>query len=158
VIDDDGRLTTVNDVIEQPASVDDAVPRLSLAFGRMTRLLRRGMPTGLGPGSLSALATIVRTGPLRLGDLAAREGIAPPTLTRIIAALEEAGYVRREPDPTDGRAIRVRATGGAEDLINGAGSHRAHVLRERLEALSPDDLEILLRAVPVLESLAADEQ
>lgn len=148
----------MDDVIEKKLSVDDAVPRLALAFGRMTRILRRGTPTGLGPGSLSALATVVRTGPLRLGDLAAREGIAPPTLTRIIAALEDAGYVRREPDPTDGRAIRVRAVGGAEDLVNGAGSHRAHVLRERVEALSPDDLETLLLAVPVLEALAADEQ
>lgn len=148
----------MDDVIAQPVSLDDAVPRLSLAFGRMTRVLRRGTPTGLGPGSLSALATVVRTGPLRLGDLAAREGIAPPTLTRIIAGLEDSGYVRREPDPTDGRAIRVRATGSAEDLINGAGSHRAHVLRERLENLSPDELELLLSAVPVLEALVADEQ
>jgi DNA-binding MarR family transcriptional regulator len=148
----------VDDVIDQPVSLDDAVPRLSLAFGRMTRILRRGMPSGLGPGSISALATVVRTGPLRLGDLAAREGIAPPTLTRIIAGLEESGYVRREPDPTDGRAIRVRSTNRAQDLINGAGEHRQGVLRDRLEALAPEDLELLLRAVPVLEALAADEQ
>ena len=148
----------MDDVIEQPVSVDDAVPRLALAFGRMTRILRRGTPSGLGPGSLSALATVVRSGPLRLGDLAAREGIAPPTLTRIIAGLEESGYVRREPDPADGRAIRVRASRSAEDLVNGAGSHRVHVLRGRLEHLSPGELETLLRAVPVLETLAADEQ
>jgi DNA-binding MarR family transcriptional regulator len=147
----------VDEVTQEPPGLDDAVPRLSLALGRLTRILRRGTPSGLGPGSLSALATLVRSGPMRLGDLAAREGIAPPTLTRIVASLEDAGYVRKEPDPDDGRAVRVQATPSADDLISGAGSHRVSTLRARMDALTPDDLEILLRAVPVIEALAADE-
>jgi DNA-binding MarR family transcriptional regulator len=147
----------VDDASQPRPDLDDAVPRLSLALGRLTRILRRGTPTGLGPGSLSALATVVRCGPMRLGDVAAREGIAPPTLTRIVAGLEEAGYVRKEPDPHDGRATQVQATPAAKELISGAGSHRVSTLRARIDALGPDDLDTLLRALPVIEVLAADE-
>jgi DNA-binding MarR family transcriptional regulator len=143
--------------IQVDVQVDDAARRLTMALGRLARALRRGSPSGLGPGSLSALATVVRTGPVRLGDLAAREGITPPTLTRVVAALEEAGYVVRTPDPTDGRATRAQATPAAVELISGTGSSRAGVLRARMDALSAEDLAALLRAVPVIEALAADE-
>jgi DNA-binding MarR family transcriptional regulator len=137
--------------------IHDAVARLSLALGRLVRMLRRGGPIGLGPGSISALATLVRSGPLRLGDLAAREGIAPPTLTRIVAGLEEAGYVVRVPDPDDRRATRAEATPAATTVVAGIGSARVAQLRTRVDALSADDLQALLRAVPVIEALAADE-
>jgi hypothetical protein len=53
-----------------PADLDDAAARISLVLGRLNRMLRRGSVTGLGPGSVSALATLVRSGPMRLGDLA----------------------------------------------------------------------------------------
>jgi DNA-binding MarR family transcriptional regulator len=137
--------------------VDDAAGRLSMALGRLTRALRRASPSGLGPGSLSALATVVRSGPMRLGDLATREGVTPPTLTRIVVGLEEAGLVTRAPDPVDRRATRIQATPDATELITGTGSVRNGFLRERMAALPADDLAALLRAVPVLESLAADE-
>lgn len=137
--------------------VDGAAGRLNLALGRLNRVLRRGQPSGLGPGTLSALATIVRCGPVRLGDLAAREQIAPPTLTRIVSGLEEGGYVVRSPDPTDGRATRVEATPAAREVISGAGSVRIGVLRNRMDTLSPEQLATLLAAVPILEALASDE-
>ena len=147
----------MNSQLEVVVDVDDAAGRLSMALGRLIRVLRRGSPSGLGPGSLSALATVVRGGPMRLGDLAAREGVAPPTLTRIVVSLEEGGYVTRTPDPDDRRATRVEATQTAAELITGTGSIRAGVLRDRMAALSADDLAALLRAVPVIEALAADE-
>jgi DNA-binding MarR family transcriptional regulator len=135
---------------------DDA-SRLAMALARLTRVLRRGNPTGLGSGSMSALATLVRSGPMRLGDLAAKESVAPPTMTRIVATLEEAGYVTRSADPTDRRATRAEATESAADLIAGRGSARTSLLRTRMEALPAEDLAALLRAVPVLETLAIDE-
>ena len=143
--------------IQLDVEVDAAAERLSMAFGRLARVLRRGSPSTLGQGSLSALSTLVRCGPMRLGDLAAREGIAPPTLTRIVAGLEEAGYVTRTLDPADRRATRAQATVTAVELIQGTGSRRAGVLRSRMAALSAEELTILLRAVPVLEALATDE-
>jgi DNA-binding MarR family transcriptional regulator len=137
--------------------VDEAAGRLNLVLGRLTRVLRRGQPSGLGPGTISALATIVRSGPIRLGDLAAREQIAPPTLTRIVSGLEESGYVVRSPDPTDGRATRVKATPAGHEVITGAGSVRVGVLRTRMDTLSAQERATLLAALPILEALASDE-
>lgn len=137
--------------------LDDAVARLSVALGRLTRALRRGSGTGLGPGSVSALATLVTHGPMRLGDLAAREGVAPPTLTRIVASLEENRLVTRQPDPDDGRATRVQATPAAHEVITGLGTSRFAQLHARISALAPAQREALLQAVPVIETLAADD-
>src|SRR5437764_15424022 len=80
------------------------VTRLRVAIARLSRRLRRHELAGLTPTQLSALATVERAGPLRLGDLAAAEGIAPSTLTRLVTALEERGYVDRCPVPGDARA------------------------------------------------------
>src|SRR5215471_9250869 len=81
-----------------PDTVIDAA-RLRVAIARLSRRLRRHVLAGLTPTQLSALATVERSGPLRLGDLAAAEGIAPSTLTRLVTALEERGYVDRTPVP-----------------------------------------------------------
>jgi DNA-binding MarR family transcriptional regulator len=144
---------------ERPAGpeLDEAVARLSLALGRLNRVVRRGDATGLGSGSISALATLVRCGPTRLGDLAAREGVTPPTLTRIVGGLEDLGFVVRQPDPDDRRATRVQATEAAEELVAGVGSARVAQLRARIDTLSQADVAILVRAVPVFEALATEQ-
>ena len=80
------------------------VTRLRVALARLSRRLRRHSLAGLTPTQLAALSTVEQSGPLRLGDLAAAEGIAPSTLTRMVAVLEELGYVRRDADPRDARA------------------------------------------------------
>ena len=79
-----------------------------MAIARLSRRLRRHELAGLTPTQLSALATVERAGPLRLGDLAAAEGIAPSTLTRMVTALEERDYVDRGPVPGDARASTLR--------------------------------------------------
>ena len=136
----------------------EVVARLSLALGRLTRVLRRDNPTGLGPGSVSALATVVRSGPVRLGDLAGREGVSPPTLTRSVTTLEGCGYVRRSPDPADRRASLVSATPQARELIAGIGGARVRTLLARLAALPEGERERLLSAVRALELLADDDE
>src|SRR5262249_48457738 len=87
-----------------PAGPVIDAPRLRVAIARLSRWLRRHELAGLTPTQLSALATVDRIGPLRLGDLAAAEGIAPSTLTRLVTVLEERGYVERCPVPGDARA------------------------------------------------------
>src|SRR6201987_4325311 len=64
-----------------------------------------------------ALARLARSGPMRLGDLAAAEGIAPSTLTRLVTALEESGYVRRNADPSDARASTLVITPRGHDTL-----------------------------------------
>jgi DNA-binding MarR family transcriptional regulator len=121
-------------------------------------MLRREAPALLGHSSVAALATIVWFGPLRSGDLAGREGVSAPTMTRVVAGLESAGYAVREPDPADGRAMLIRATAEGEQLINGNRSARSRVLRERIAALTPEHRAALLAALPALDALGAAEE
>jgi DNA-binding MarR family transcriptional regulator len=141
---------------EGPAP-DDAAARLYVAVGRLVRMLRRTGTADVSPGALSALSTLARSGPSRLGDLAAREGVAAPTMTRIVAVLEDAGLVNREPDPADGRAVVVEATEAGTALVQGESFARSSALRRRVTALSETDRAALLAALPVLEGLARDD-
>ncbi|MCP2164807.1 MarR family winged helix-turn-helix transcriptional regulator [Goodfellowiella coeruleoviolacea] len=137
--------------------VQDATARLYLVIGRLSRLLRRTGSPGLGPGAVSALATLAQGGPMRLGDLAAKEGVAPPTLSRIVAALVESGFVRREPDPLDGRAWLVSPTEEGERVVSGMRSTRVRELQARLERLPEEDRLALIAALPALEVLVAED-
>jgi len=132
----------------------DVAVQLSAVLGRLIRLLRRQASAAVGPGSLAALATLRRRGAMRLGDLAAREGVAPPTLTRMIAVLEEAGYVSRRSDEHDRRAVLVSITPAGAEVVDGARAARAQVLRGRLATLDERDAAALLAALPALEALA----
>ena len=138
-------------------SVQDVSGRLYLAVGRLSRSLRQAGVPGPGHGAISALATLVNSGQLRLGDLAAKEGVAAATMSRIIASLVEAGYVSRESDPVDRRAWLAKATEEGERLVSGVRSTRVQELNRRLDRLSPDHREALLAALPALEALIADD-
>ena len=135
---------------------EEVAARLSVVLGQLIRVLRRQTPVTIGPGSLAALATLHRCGPLRLGDLALREGVAPPTLTRMVAVLEEGGHLTRRPDPDDRRAVQVSITAAGSELVESALGARAVVLQARLAALPDDARQALVRALPALEALADD--
>jgi DNA-binding MarR family transcriptional regulator len=135
---------------------DDA--RLYLALGRIYRALRRdaaGAP--VGPSALSALASIVAQGPIRLGELAQIEGVAKPSMTRIVAALEETDAVVRTPDPTDRRATLVEATRAGRRMIEAGRAARMVALRRRMERLGEPERAALVAALPALEALTADD-
>ena len=135
---------------------DDA--RLYLALGRIYRALRRdaaGAP--VGPSALSALASIVAQGPIRLGELAQIEGVAKPSMTRIVAALEETDAVVRAPDPSDRRAALVEATRAGRRMIEAGRAARMVALRRRMDRLSEADRAVLITAIPALEALTADD-
>jgi DNA-binding MarR family transcriptional regulator len=136
-------------------SVSDAA-RLSLALSRISRWIRRQQTLPLGHGALSALATISREGPLRLGDLAAREGLAAPSLSRIIAVLVVEGYVDRRPDHEDGRSWLVSITATGDQLLAQLRASSAGVLIDRLATLDLDQRAAIVAALPALEALAAD--
>ncbi|MEU7789647.1 MULTISPECIES: MarR family transcriptional regulator [unclassified Amycolatopsis] len=138
-------------------SVQDVSGRLYLAVGRLSRSLRQAGVPGPGHGAISALATLVNSGQLRLGDLAAKEGVAAATMSRIIASLVEAGYVSRESDPVDRRAWLAKATEEGERLVSGVRSTRVQELNRRLDRLSPEHREALTTAIPALEALIADD-
>jgi DNA-binding MarR family transcriptional regulator len=135
---------------------DELVTRLRMAMVRMYRRLRQEDGPGATPSQMSALASLLRLGPLTLGELAAVERVRPPTMTRIVAALEEAGMVEREPDQRDRRVTRVRVSPAGDAFAAGTRARRNAFLAARLAELDQADLDALTSAVGVLERLAAD--
>lgn len=136
----------------------DVPGRLFLAVGRLSRSLRQAGAPGPGHGAISALATLTNVGQLRLGDLAAKEGVAAATMSRIVATLVEAGYVRRESDPLDRRAWLATATEEGERLVSGVRSTRVQELGKRIDRLAPEHRDALEAALPALEALLVDEE
>lgn len=136
---------------------DDAAGRLYIAIARLTRKMRRNAPVALSHGSITALATVVNEGPIRVGDLAIWEGVRAPTMTRIVDGLVVDGYAERIPDPADGRACLVRATPAGIDLLRGARTARAQVLSASLDRLSVEQRAAVIAALPAIEALCADE-
>jgi DNA-binding MarR family transcriptional regulator len=130
------------------------VARLRVAVARLSRRLRKHELAGLTPTKLSALATVWQTGPLRLGDLAAAERIAPSTLTRLVSSLEESGYVERLPVPGDARASTLGITQRGREVLERISQERTTMLRESLMTLSAEQLAALAAALPALEQLA----
>jgi DNA-binding MarR family transcriptional regulator len=135
------------------SSIAELARSLSFAIGRANRrMLAAGQ--GLGPGHLGALSTIHRVGPIRPGDLAQREFVSAPTMTRTLRDLEDRGFVTRADDPDDRRSILVRVTEEGEHEILRARSTRAEILAELIGQLGPADQRALADALPALEHLA----
>ena len=136
------------------AQEEQIADRLHSAAIHLLRLVRREDETsGLTPPRLSALSVVVFAGPLSLRDLAAAEGVTPPTMTRLVDGLEADGLVMRRDDPSDGRAIRIRATAKGTKLLMNARAQRVAVLTDRVARLSAGDQEILGRAAEVIERI-----
>lgn len=130
------------------------VTRLRVALARLSRRIRRADPAGLTPTQLAALATVEQSGPIRLGDLAAIEGVAPSTLTRLVTALEDNGHVKRCADPSDARASTLAITAKGREALERLRAERTAVLAQSLLSLSPEQRATLAAALPVLEQLA----
>ena len=130
------------------------VTRLRVALARLSRRLRKHQLAGLTPTQLAALATVERSGPMRLGDLAAAEGIAPSTLTRLVTALEDSGYVRRYADPSDARASTLAITQLGHQTLDRLRTESTLMLAQSLRLLTPAQRSVLAEALPVLEQLA----
>ena len=128
--------------------------RLQRVLGKLSRLLRREVPSALGPGAMAALSTLSADGPMRPTDLAAREGVRPPTMTRMLTGLEEGGYVERTSDPADRRASLIAVTPlGRQTMVDTRTARAGHLARH-LATLTPDQRRTLADALPVLEKLA----
>ncbi len=140
------------------AGTDSALAaRLRLAVGRLHRRLSRTTGPGLTASQLSALVTVEQHGPMRVGDLAAREGVSPPTVTRIATSLEALGLLERTVDPADGRASRLVASAAGGAALESVRRERTAFLAERLDRLPPSDRAALVSAVEVLERLVEDD-
>jgi DNA-binding MarR family transcriptional regulator len=137
--------------LSQPA-IDAA--RLRVAVLRLSRRLRKHDLAGLTPSQLSTLSSVGKCGPIRLGDLAAAERIAPSTLTRLVSVLEERGYLSRQPAPGDARAFLVTLTDSGLEVLERIRAEATNLLTDILTTLPNDQLAALEAALPALEHLA----
>lgn len=141
-------------VVDQGFESED-VARLRISVARIARVLaRQNTEDGLTQTQLSVLGTVVRDGPVGLGELAEFEGVNPTMLSRIVGKLDERGLIRRIQDPDDRRAALVAATPEGGRLHQDSRARRTRLLDERLACLHPDRLAELRAALPALDALA----
>lgn len=103
---------------------------------------------------LAALGAVSRHGALTPGELAEHEKVQPPSMTRVIAALEERGLLTRNPHPTDRRQVILSVTEEGEKLLKEERRRKEAWLAQRLAELTPEEREILRQAAPILERLS----
>jgi DNA-binding MarR family transcriptional regulator len=137
------------------ANTADLADRLhSAAIHLLRRLRREDDASGLPAPQLSAMSVIVFGGAITLGALANAEQVRPPTIEKLVAALEEQGLVEREPDPQDRRVMRVKATARGTRLLHDGRRRRVASLAASLGELAAADRAALARAIPILEKVA----
>jgi DNA-binding MarR family transcriptional regulator len=127
---------------------------LRLAVMRFSRRLRnQRVDTSVTLTHLAALSTLKRNGPMSPGELAAQERVQPPSMTRVVVALEGMGLVTRTPHPTDGRQVVIDLTPAAEGLLSEEARAREAWLSGRLQELTADERAVLREAAAIMEKL-----
>lgn len=150
---------------EHPLAADDAdtvnpaeaemASRLRLAVTRLHRRLRQQTAGDLTQSQSSALASIAKLGSPTLGALATCESVQPPSMTRIVGALEEMGHVTRVVDPADRRVSRVTVTDHGRRVLEHNRSVKNAFLAQQLLRLAPEERQSLGDLTALLERLIA---
>jgi DNA-binding MarR family transcriptional regulator len=133
----------------------DVANRLHSAAIHLLRRARRvDAESGLPAPQLSALSVIVYAGPITLGALAAAEQVRPPTMTRLVAAMEKSALVQRLSDEADRRVVRIRATVKGRRVLEEGRDRRIAAIAEALATLPGDDLAAIAAALDAIEKIA----
>jgi DNA-binding MarR family transcriptional regulator len=128
---------------------------IASGFARLYEGLRRLTPRdGLSLTAASTLRRLERSGPQRLCDLHAPEGVTQPAMTQLVTRLEKEGLARRGSDPADGRAVLVSITDAGRAAVESRRASNADALAERLRALAPEDRAAIIAALPAMERLS----
>jgi DNA-binding MarR family transcriptional regulator len=116
--------------------------------------LASGLEPGLSDTQLAALAALETHEVMTPGELAEHEKVQPPSMTRVIAVLEERGLVIRSPHASDRRQVVLRATEQGKDVVRQSRRLREAWLAQRLRELTPQERTLLRQAAPILEKLS----
>jgi DNA-binding MarR family transcriptional regulator len=147
-----------NYVPEQEGNERSLASRLRLAVVRLNRRLRaQRTSTSVTLTQFSALSSLKKCGAMTPGELAAKEVVQPPSMTRVIAALEELGYVSRRPHPTDGRQSIVELTEAGLAYVLADISAREAWLDKRLAELSDAERNTLAKAADIIDRMAGHQ-
>jgi DNA-binding MarR family transcriptional regulator len=145
----------LNNVTESSSEERTLASQLRLAVVRLNRRLRAQRTNStVSLTQLAAMSTLFKCGPLTPGELAAKEGVQPPSMTRVIAALEEFGFATRRPHPTDGRQAIVNLTDEGRAFHDAQISAREAWLDRRLAELDAEERELLARAAEIIDRMA----
>src|SRR5688500_19467628 len=125
-----------------------------MRLSRRPRIHR--VDTSLTLTLLAALSTLRRHGPMSPGELAAHERVQPPSMPRVVVALEGMGLVTRTAHPTDGRQVIIGLTAAAEELLAAEARAREAWLSSRLQQLSAEDRATLRDAAAIIDKLASE--
>ena len=129
----------------------------SAALHLLRRLAQEDRATGVSAPRLSALSVLVFGGPRTIGALATTEGVTPPTMTRLVAAMAADGLVERLPDPADRRVVRVQASATGRSLLLAGRDRRVADLAAMLKPLTPKERRRLDAAAATIERMLAPE-
>jgi DNA-binding MarR family transcriptional regulator len=133
----------------------DLAGQLRLSVVRLSRRLRsQRTDETVSLSQISAMATLHRCGPMTPSELAASERVRPPSMTRVIAALEEAGWVSRRDHPTDGRQSIIELSAAGAELLTAEASAKERWLNKRLAELTDSERETLSRATEIIDRMA----
>lgn len=129
---------------------------LRVSVARLTRRLRseRDPHNELSVGQLCVLGALLRNGECSIGELAAQERVQPPSMTRTVHCLEDAGYVVRRPHETDRRQVVIALAEKGRSTLTADRRRRDAWLARRLRELTPEERSVLRQAAPILERLA----
>jgi DNA-binding MarR family transcriptional regulator len=151
-------MTRIDGIGGREAAITEALPtRLRLAIMRLARRLRQQSEPDMSPSMLSAMANIEYRQPVTLGHLAKAERVTPPTMTKIVGRLEDAGLVIRVVDPADRRIQRVSLSRDGAKLIARNRSRKNAYLARKLRQLEPEEVAKLEDAVGVIEKILEDK-
>lgn len=144
--------------ITRPSDREAALAtKLRLVAMRLARRLRQQSSDGdVSPSMLSVLVSVDASKSLTLGELAEIERVQPPTISRVIARLEDRGLVSREADSGDRRVARVRLTSTGARFVARSRMRKNAYLARRVRSLDPDEVRKLEDALPVLEKLLGE--
>jgi DNA-binding MarR family transcriptional regulator len=131
--------------------------QLRAAITRLNRRLRQTRPVGeLTQNQLSVLASLDMAGAMTPRELSESERVQPPTMTKVLAKLEERGLVQRAPHPTDGRQVLLSATESGRAVLLEQRRVKAEWLTRRLAGLPAPDREVLAQAAEILDRIARE--
>jgi DNA-binding MarR family transcriptional regulator len=136
------------------AAKEGALRSAGAVYGLLTTLVRHSS-RDLSLTSLATLSTLSRTGPRRITDLAAVEGVTQPSVTTLVTNLERAGLVERRSEPADKRVVLVALTDAGADYLHSRRRSSVEVFSALIDLLPPAEAAALAAAVPALEHLRA---
>jgi DNA-binding MarR family transcriptional regulator len=136
-----------------PAAATQQVSQLRMAVMRLSRRLRHQGNVGITPSQLAVLGTLARNGAMTLGQLAEAEAVQPPSMTRIVGGLVDAGMVVRQARAEDRRSAEVTLSAPGRRAVESIRAHRNTWLMERLQVLTDSEKQDLWRGVAAIERL-----